>query len=298
MKVITTPREMTDYADAARARGARIGFVPTMGFLHEGHLSLMREARRRASFVVASIFVNPTQFGPQEDLSSYPRNFERDCAMMEAVPVDVVFAPQTSTMYPEGAQTWVEVTELTRGLCGRSRPGHFRGVTTVVAKLFNIVKPHLAFFGQKDFQQLRAIQRMVLDLNFDVEIVPMPIVRESDGIAMSSRNAYLNPEQRKQALALSRALAAARDRYVSGARSADEIANAARRVLENSPGVSIDYVEAVDAETLAPAATLAHPLLLAIAARVGNTRLIDNAVLSRSGTDLQVRDQPMASSRG
>ena len=279
MKVIQTPREMSDYADAARARGGRIGFVPTMGFLHEGHLSLMREARRRASVVVASIFVNPTQFGANEDLSKYPRNFERDCAMMETIPVDVVFAPQASTMYPEGAQTWVEVTELTRGLCGRSRPGHFRGVTTVVAKLFNIVKPHFAFFGQKDFQQLRAIERMVLDLNFDVEIVPMPIVRESDGIAMSSRNAYLNPEQRRQALALSRALTAARERHARGARSADEIAGCARRVLENSHGVTIDYVEVVDAESLMPTDTLTRPILLAIAAKVGNTRLIDNAVL-------------------
>jgi pantoate--beta-alanine ligase len=196
MKIISSPREMSDCADAARARGLRIGFVPTMGYLHEGHLSLMHEARRRASIVVASIFVNPTQFGPHEDLSKYPRNFDRDCAMMNAVPVDVVFAPEAPAMYPAGAQTWVDVTEVTRGLCGSSRPGHFRGVTTVVAKLFNIVKPHFAFFGEKDFQQLRAIQRMVRDLNFDLEIVPMPIVRESDGLAMSSRNAYLDPEQR------------------------------------------------------------------------------------------------------
>jgi pantoate--beta-alanine ligase len=288
MKIISSPREMSDYADAARARGLRIGFVPTMGYLHEGHLSLMHEARRRASIIVASIFVNPTQFGPQEDLSKYPRNFERDCAMMSAVPVDVVFAPEAPAMYPAGAQTWVEVTEVTRGLCGSSRPGHFRGVTTVVAKLFNIVKPHLAFFGEKDFQQLRAIQRMVCDLNFDLEIVPMPIVRESDGLAMSSRNAYLDPEQRRHALALSRALGAAREHYIGGARSAAEVAQVARRVLENSPGVSIDYVEAVDAESLAPADTLARPILLAIAARVGSTRLIDNVVLAPGAAELQM----------
>ncbi len=188
IQVIRHPREMMDFADAARARGERIGFVPTMGFLHEGHLSLMREARRRASIVVASIFVNPTQFGPSEDLSRYPRDFARDCAMMETVPVEVVFAPEASEVYLPRAQTWVEVTDLTRGLCGNGRPGHFRGVTTVVAKLFNIVKPHLAFFGEKDFQQLRAIQRMVADLNFDIEIVPMPIVRERDNLGMPSRN--------------------------------------------------------------------------------------------------------------
>ncbi len=213
IEVLRHPRKMMDFSDAARARGERIGFVPTMGYLHEGHLSLMREARRRASIVVASIFVNPTQFGPNEDLSRYPRDFARDCAMMESVPVDVVFAPETSDIYLPRAQTWVEVTELTRGLCGKGRPGHFRGVTTVVAKLFNIVKPHLAFFGEKDFQQLRAIQRMVADLNFDIEIVPMPIVRERDNLAMSSRNAYLTPEQHCDALALSRAIAAARERF-------------------------------------------------------------------------------------
>jgi pantoate--beta-alanine ligase len=273
---------MTLYCEAARMRGARIGFVPTMGFLHEGHLSLMREARRRADVVIASVFVNPTQFGPNEDLARYPRNFERDCAMMETVPVDAVYAPDTAEMYPPGAQTWVEVTELTKGLCGRSRPGHFRGVTTVVAKLFNITKPHLAFFGEKDFQQLRAIQRMVADLNFDVEIVPMPIVREADGLAMSSRNAYLDPQERKQALALSRALMVAREKYLWDARTPADLVAAARAVLEQNEAVRTEYVEAVDAETLEAAASLERPILLAIAARVGNTRLIDNIVLSAS----------------
>ncbi len=282
IEVLRHPRKMMDFSDAARARGERIGFVPTMGYLHEGHLSLMREARRRASIVVASIFVNPTQFGPNEDLSRYPRDFARDCAMMESVPVDVVFAPETSDIYLPRAQTWVEVTELTRGLCGKGRPGHFRGVTTVVAKLFNIVKPHLAFFGEKDFQQLRAIQRMVADLNFDIEIVPMPIVRERDNLAMSSRNAYLTPEQHCDALALSRAIAAARERFACG-RTAEELVQVATKILSR-PGIAIEYVEVVDAETLEPAASLDAPVLLAIAARVGKTRLIDNVVLSREAS--------------
>ncbi|HLX36198.1 MAG TPA: pantoate--beta-alanine ligase, partial [Candidatus Binataceae bacterium] len=258
IQVIQHPREMMDFADAARARGERIGFVPTMGFLHEGHLSLMREARRRASIVVASIFVNPTQFGPNEDLSRYPRDFARDCAMTESVPVDVVFGPQPEHMYPARAQTWVEVTEVTRGLCGKGRPGHFRGVTTVVAKLFNLVKPHLAFFGEKDFQQFRAIEQMVADLNFDIEIVPMPIVREVDGLAMSSRNAYLTAEQRRDALALSRAIATAREN-VSCARTPDDIAQLATKVLSR-PGIAIEYVEVVDAETLEPATSLTRPV--------------------------------------
>ncbi|HLI79463.1 MAG TPA: pantoate--beta-alanine ligase [Candidatus Binataceae bacterium] len=280
IRVIRHLREMMDFSDAVRARGERIGFVPTMGYLHEGHLSLMREARRRASTVVASIFVNPTQFGPNEDLSRYPRDFARDCAMMETVPVDVVFAPEGSDMYPPRAQTWVEVTEITRGLCGKGRPGHFRGVTTVVAKLFNIVKPHLAFFGEKDFQQLRAIQQMVADLNFDIEIVPMPIVREPDNLAMSSRNAYLTPEQHSDALALSRAIGAARKNFAC-ARTANELVDTAAKIL-NRAGIAVEYVEVVDAETLAPTTSLEAPVLLAIAARVGKTRLIDNIVLSRA----------------
>ncbi len=279
VKVIKTVREMTDYADGARASGKNIALVPTMGFLHEGHLSLMREGRRRASVLVASVFVNPTQFGPNEDFAKYPRSLKRDCEMMETVPVDAVFAPEPDEMYTPGSQTWVEVTELTRGLCGRVRPGHFRGVTTVVAKLFNVVKPHFALFGEKDFQQLRAIQRMVDDLKFDIEIVPMPIVREADGLAMSSRNAYLSESERIQALAISRALAAAREKYRCNARSADEVAEAARRVLERDEAIKIEYVEAVDAETLEAVVSTERPLLLAIAARVGRTRLIDNIVL-------------------
>jgi pantoate--beta-alanine ligase len=270
---------MARYADAVRRLGETIALVPTMGYLHDGHLELMREGRRQASVLVASIFVNPTQFGPSEDFARYPRNFERDCAMLEAVPVDAVFAPEPADMYSPGSQTWVEVTEVTRGLCGAHRPGHFRGVTTVVAKLFNVVKPHTAVFGEKDFQQLRAIERMVQDLNFDLEIVPVPIVREKDGLAMSSRNAYLSPTEREDALALSLALRAAREKHRSGACCIDEIVFAANRVLKRVERIAIEYVEAVDAETLTPASALDRPILIAIAARVGKTRLIDNTVL-------------------
>jgi pantoate--beta-alanine ligase len=280
MEIITSPDEMTRIADSARKAAERVALVPTMGYLHDGHLALMREGRRCSSLLVASIFVNPTQFGPSEDFARYPRDFEHDCAMLETVPVDVVFAPEPVSMYSPDSQTWVEVTEVTRGLCGSNRPGHFRGVTTVVAKLFNIVKPHFAVFGEKDFQQLRAIQRMVRDLNFDVEIIPVPIVRENDGLAMSSRNLYLSPAEREDALVLSLALRAAREKHRSGACCAEEIVFAATRVLKRMKSVTIEYVEAVDAETLAPDPSLDRPILIAIAARVGKTRLIDNTVLA------------------
>jgi pantoate--beta-alanine ligase len=279
MDIIRNPDEMTRYADAARMSGERIALVPTMGFLHDGHITLMREGRRRASTLVASIFVNPTQFGPNEDFGRYPRAFERDCEMMQAVPVDAVFAPEPSAMYCGDAQTWVEVTELTQGLCGGHRPGHFRGVTTIVAKLFNIVKPHVALFGEKDFQQLRAIQKMVTDLDFDVEIVPVPIVREKDGLAMSSRNAYLSAEERERALSLSLALRAARDKHREGACCVEEIVHSARRILRRTEGIEIEYLSAVDADSLTPYPPLSRPILLAVAARVGRTRLIDNTVL-------------------
>jgi pantoate--beta-alanine ligase len=279
MMTITSPDEMTRIAESARAGRERIGLVPTMGYLHDGHIALMREGRRRSSVLVASIFVNPIQFCPGEDFGRYPRNFERDCAMLETVPVDIVFAPERAAMYSPDAQTFVDAGEITSGLCGAHRPGHFRGVTTVVAKLFNIVKPHLAVFGEKDFQQLRAIQRMVRDLNFDVEIIPVPIVREKDGLAMSSRNAYLPPAEREDALALSLALRAAREKHRAGPCCAEEIVFAATRVLKRVEGVAIEYVEAVDAETLERHPKLDRPILVAIAARVGKTRLIDNVVL-------------------
>lgn len=279
VEFVTAPPEMQRRADEARRAGLRIALVPTMGYLHEGHLALMREGRRRGDLLVASVFVNPTQFGPDEDFSRYPRDLKRDLERMSGVGVDVVFAPETEAMYLHGAQTWVEVTELTRGLCGARRPGHFRGVTTVVAKLFNIAKPHVALFGEKDFQQLRAIQRMVLDLNFDVEIVPVPIVRDADGLALSSRNAYLSPAGRQSALALSRALRAAREGFEAGVRDPAEFERAAARLLDATPGLTVEYVEALDAETLAPVVTTGRPILLGLAARVGATRLIDNVVL-------------------
>ena len=271
---------MQRWSEAARRRGETIAFVPTMGFLHEGHLSLMREGRQRASLMASSLFVNPTQFGPNEDFSRYPRNFEGDCAMMRQVPVDVLFAPEPDVMFPRGSQTWVEVTEMTGGLCGAHRPGHFRGVTTVVAKLFNIVKPHIALFGEKDYQQFRAIERMVEDLNFDIQIVPGPTIREPDGLAMSSRNAYLSPDQRRQALALSGALRAAAAAFKAGARDPHELVQAARRSLEGTPEVQVEYVEAVDARTLENVARIERPVVVAIAARLGPTRLIDNMVFA------------------
>jgi pantoate--beta-alanine ligase len=266
-------------AEAARRQGSRIALVPTMGFLHDGHLALMREARKRAALLVVSIFVNPAQFAPAEDLARYPRDLEGDLAKIRRVPADIVFTPDSDALYPPGAQTWVEVTEVTRGLCGAHRPGHFRGVTTIVAKLFNLVRPHVAIFGEKDFQQLRAIQRMVRDLDFDVEIVPFPIVREADGLAMSSRNAYLSAGQRRDALALSRALFAARDRYAGGLRDPQALRAIATDVIAAYPRVELEYLEAVDAETLSAPPETGRPILLAIAARVGNTRLIDNVVL-------------------
>jgi pantoate--beta-alanine ligase len=280
VEIIGSPREMQRWSEQERRRGETIAFVPTMGFLHAGHLTLMREGRKRASLLAASLFVNPTQFGPNEDFARYPRNFDADCAMMRKVPVDVLFAPEPDAMFPPESQTWVEATEVTRGLCGNHRPGHFRGVTTVVAKLFNIVKPHVALFGQKDYQQLRAIERMVKDLDFDIEIIPVETVREADGLAMSSRNAYLKPDERKRALSLSCALRAAGACFKAGARGPEDLVHAARSILESTPGIRIEYVEAVDAETLKPVATLERPVVLAIAAHVGATRLIDNVVFS------------------
>jgi len=280
MEIIAAPREMQAWSEAARRRGETIAFVPTMGFLHEGHLTLMREGRKHATRLASSLFVNPTQFGPNEDFSRYPRNFDGDCAMMRTVPVDVLFAPEPEVMFPPGSQTWVEATEVTRGLCGDHRPGHFRGVTTVVAKLFNIVKPHCALFGEKDFQQLRAIERMVQDLNFDLTIIPVPTVREADGLAMSSRNAYLSAKERGRALTLCKALRAAGEAIRAGTRDPQAVARAARKTIEQTPGIEIEYVEAVDAASLRPLEKIDRPIVVAIAARVGATRLIDNMVFS------------------
>jgi pantoate--beta-alanine ligase len=247
-----------------------------MGALHEGHLSLVRAARAGSDVVAVSLFVNPTQFGPNEDLAKYPRSFDRDCLMLEREGVDSVFAPSVEEMYPDGAVTWVTVEGLSEKLDGKSRPGHFRGVTTVVSKLFHIVEPDRAFFGQKDAAQVANIRRMVLDLNLPVEIVVCPIVREPDGLAMSSRNAYLNPEQRKRALVLQRSLQRVRSLIEAGELDAAKLATAGREEIGAQNGVRLDYFEIVNPDTLDPVTNVGRGTLLAVAAYVGTTRLIDN----------------------
>jgi pantoate--beta-alanine ligase len=279
LKICTTIHDMRSASRAARQTGQRLGFVPTMGALHEGHLSLVRAARVSSHLVAASIFVNPTQFGPNEDLAKYPRSFERDCEMLEREGVDFVFAPSVEEMYPAGAVTWVTVEELSGKLDGRSRPGHFRGVTTVVAKLFHIVEPDTAFFGQKDAAQVAIIRRLVRDLNFPVEIVVCPIVREPDGLAMSSRNAYLDPEQRKQALLLHRSLMRVQQIAEAGERDVAKLSAAGRETFAKEHSVRLDYFEVVSPDTLDPANNLSRGALVAVAAYVGTTRLIDNVLL-------------------
>lgn len=276
MIVIDSVAQMQQFA---RERRGGIALVPTMGYLHEGHASLMVEARKRAKTVVASIFVNPTQFGVNEDLDSYPRDLERDKEIAAAAGVDVIFAPTAAEMYPAGYQSYLNVEEITTHLCGASRPGHFRGVTTVVAKLFNIVAPKVAIFGKKDFQQLAVIRRMVRDFNFDVEIVGMPIVREADGLAMSSRNAKLDPEQRRQALCLSRSIAAAKEAFRCGERSVATLRGTALAVINAESAAGLDYLEFRDQDTLLPLEKADERTLLALAVRVGSVRLIDNSIL-------------------
>lgn len=258
----------------------RVGLVPTMGALHEGHLSLVRAARAQCDSVVVSIFVNPLQFGPNEDLARYPRTFERDCELLEREKVDILFAPSVEDMYPKNAVTYVTVEGMSERLCGSSRLGHFRGVTTVVAKLFHIVEPEIAFFGQKDAAQCAIIRRMVRDLNLPVEIVIAPIVREPDGLAMSSRNAYLGPPERESALVLYRALTAVKECFDQGERSAGKLAETGKQVMLQEPGASLDYLEIVDPDSLDPVRTVEKTALAAVAAFVGNTRLIDNVLLS------------------
>jgi pantoate--beta-alanine ligase len=283
MKICKTIDEMRQASRSARMDGRRLGLVPTMGALHEGHLALVRTARQRCDSVAVSIFVNPTQFGPNEDLTKYPRSFERDCQLLEAEGVNIVFAPSEQEMYAPGASTFVTVEGLSEKLCGKSRPGHFRGVTTVVAKLFNIVDPDVAVFGQKDAAQAVIIRRMVRDLNFGIEIVVCPIVRERDGLAMSSRNAYLDPRQRKQALVLYRALMRVQFLSDKGESDARKLIAAAQEVLREEPEVRVDYFEIVDPETLDPVADISKGALVAVAAFVGTTRLIDNILLHGSG---------------
>ena len=278
MVIIESVKEMQAYAESLRGAGKRIAFVPTMGYFHDGHLNLMREGRKQGDCLVISIYVNPTQFGPQEDLAKYPRDFERDRVLAESVGVDVIFYPSNGEMYPDHYQTYVNVEGVTNNLCGLSRPGHFRGVTTVCCKLFNMVKPHVAIFGKKDFQQLVAIKRMVQDLNMDLAIAAMETTREPDGLAMSSRNVYLQPEERKSALSLSRSLKKARQMYERGERDASIIIRDVSAYIEEHPHTRIDYVKICDTETMQDVGTLDRESVLALAVRVGTTRLIDNHV--------------------
>lgn len=282
MQEIATAAAMRAWSDGTRSAGRRIGLVPTMGYLHAGHLSLVAEARRRAETCVASIFVNPLQFGANEDLDRYPRDLPRDREALRAAGVDVLYLPTAAAMYPPGFQTEVAVSRVSGGLCGASRPGHFRGVTTVVTKLFNAVKPHVAVFGEKDFQQLAVIRRMAGDLDTGIEIVGAPIVREPDGVAMSSRNAYLSASERLAARCLSRALAAARQAVEGGARDAATVVAAARSVLDAEPLARVDYVALVDIDGLEPITRIADRALLALAVFLGPTRLIDNTILTAS----------------
>jgi pantoate--beta-alanine ligase len=263
-------------------RGAgRISFVPTMGYLHEGHASLLREGRKRGDLLVLSIFVNPIQFGKNEDLGSYPKNIEQDCLIAEACGVDIVFIPTAAEMYPDGFQTGVSVRDIAQPLCGASRPGHFDGVATVVTKLFNIVRPDVALFGRKDYQQLAVIRRMTADLNMPVEIVGMPIVREADGLAMSSRNAYLSPSERQSALCLFRAVTRARELYAAGERSVAVLIRETRAVIEQEAAAAIDYAEFRDGTTLHELEVADSNTLLALAVKIGKTRLIDNTVFGK-----------------
>ena len=279
-RIVESALEMQQTALALRAAGKRIGFVPTMGNLHDGHLSLVRIAKQHSDVVVVSIFVNPTQFGPNEDFAAYPRTFEADRALCEREGVDLVFYPSVPDMYPAGASVSLTENSLSRTLCGAARPGHFDGVCTVVAKLFNLVLPHVAVFGEKDAQQLRVIRRMVRDLRFPVEIVSGPTAREADGLARSSRNQYLTAEQRPQAVCLRRALDEAERRFAAGERGPAALVAAMRAVVARAPAAKIDYVEIVDDETLQPlAGPIARPALAALAVWVGTPRLIDNAVL-------------------
>jgi pantoate--beta-alanine ligase len=282
MKIIESVHDMQQLALKTRGEGKSIALVPTMGYLHEGHASLMHEGRRRCDLLVASIFVNPTQFGAGEDLDKYPRDLERDTAIARGAGVDVIFAPRAGDMYPSGYQTWVDVDQLSLPLCGASRPGHFRGVTTVVCKLFSIVQPNLALFGKKDYQQLAVIRRMTADLNLPVEIVGMPIVREPDGLAMSSRNSYLSAEERGKALCLSRAIKAAVTAYRAGERDASVLDGLARHEILAVGGADIDYLEFRHNETLQLQQQVNDHTLLALAVKIGKTRLIDNCLLGEN----------------
>ncbi len=278
MKVIKTIKEMKEFSSRVRGAGKTIAFVPTMGFFHEGHLSLMREGRKKGDLLIVSLFVNPTQFAPHEDFKNYPRDFEKDSRMAEEAGTDILFAPEVDEMYPSDHQTMVLVERVTRNLCGRSRPTHFRGVTTVVMMLFEIVMPHVAVFGEKDYQQLATIQQMVRDLHMSVEVLGMPTVREADGLAMSSRNTYLLPEERKAALSLYRSLQKAKGLLQKGERKVDRILHEMNEILQSEPLVRIDYVQICDAHTLQDVDRIEGEVVVALAAYLGKTRLIDNLV--------------------
>jgi pantoate--beta-alanine ligase len=278
-EIIRDPAAMRARCERLRREGLRIAVVPTMGYLHEGHLTLLRAARAAADVVVLTIFVNPTQFGPNEDLARYPRDEAGDLAKARTCGIDLAFCPEAAAMYLPGAQTFVEARELQRPMCGERRPGHFAGVATVVTKLFNLTRPHVAFFGEKDFQQLAIIRRVTRDLDQGVDIVGVPIVREADGLAMSSRNVYLSAEQRRSALALSRGLEAAASRFAAGERDPAALLAAARAPLAADPAIRVDYVELRDAAELTEVARVERPVVVAVAAFLDRTRLIDNRVL-------------------
>jgi pantoate--beta-alanine ligase len=280
MKILNAAEDMRSASRLARRNGKRLGFVPTMGALHEGHLSLVRAARARSDVVAVSIFVNPTQFAPSEDFASYPRDFDQDRELLEKEGVALLFSPSAAEMYPEGASTSVTVDGLSGRLCGKSRPGHFRGVATVVAKLFHIVEPDLAVFGQKDAVQVAVIRRMIRDLNIPIELEICPIVREPGGLAMSSRNAYLTLDERQRALVLHRSLREVENLFAAREHDPTKLTAAAKKILAAEPQVRMDYFEIVDPETLQPVTEIGATALVAVAAFVGTTRLIDNTLLN------------------
>jgi pantoate--beta-alanine ligase len=280
IEIIESAQEMQARSEGIRLSGKKIGLFPTLGFLHEGHLELIRQVRKRSDLVVMSLFVNPIQFGPNEDFEKYPRDTEGDLRKAKGEGVDLVFMPPVYEMYPAGFQSVVRIDNITKHLCGRSRPGHFEGVTTVVAKLFNIIKPHIAVFGQKDFQQLAVIRRMVKDLNMDIEIIGVPTVREPDGLAMSSRNKYLNPEERRSALSLKKAMDMANKLAGEGERESKNIIASMKELILSYPFTAIDYINICDPDTLEDINLLKKQSLLALAVKVGNTRLIDNCIIN------------------
>ena len=280
MNIIKSVREMQVFSETCRKQGRTIAFVPTMGYLHQGHAHLMQEGRKLGDILIVSIFVNPTQFGPGEDFEKYPRDWDRDAQLCESAGVDVIFAPAAQEMYPGGYQTAITVSQVSQNLCGVSRPTHFQGVATVVAKLFNCTKPHVALFGEKDFQQLVVIKRMVEDLNMDIKIIGVPTVREQDGLAMSSRNTYLSADGQHSALSLSQGLRRARDLYQQGERRSRVLIETVREIIDQQQCAEIDYIKVCDIETLQDIDVITGPAVMALAVKIGRARLIDNIKLT------------------